>query len=683
MAAKEKTAASDKAQRSVATRIGMIFSLAVLWTHTASAAEDIDPRPQDNFYIYVNGPWLDETGIPAEVPWISPFVSNTLQVQKEVRTVIEEAAADRSSEGTPHQLIGDFYRSFLNAEQNGSRALGSLDDTFERIRELGTGISFEELIAELFVQHTDRGFDVLLPEVTPLAFSVWPDRLNPKRSVLIIRPAGLGLPDRSYYASEDEDLAAGYRQHIANLLRAFKGAQADDMADLAYRLEAALADARLSSAALHDASATWHLVSTAELARKYPALDWHKLFQALGLADITTAVVTEPTYLERLDELILKTAPETWQAYYQWQVLRRYAPVLGGGYQQADFEFYGRRLMGNETPRPPKERAALATEAAFPFLVGQLWVDEYVSPETKPDALKLAHDIREAFAERIKSSTWLEADTQQAALQKLDSLLIKIGYPQERTRAFDISVSPDDIVGNLSRISSLRWQDDQIRLSQPVDRERWLDVPQSTNAYYNRSTNELAIPAGYLRPPFFDPQASAAANLGGIGTVIGHEMGHAFDDQGAQFDGSGQVSPWWQKSDRAQFDEMVEKLVGQYEEYEALPGRFVNGRLTVSENLGDLTGVTIAHAALMRALADGPEEQRTAQQQVFFEAYCRRLRAKYREPLMVRILTVDSHPPQEFRCLGPLSNFTPFYDVYGVSEGDGMYRAPEDRVSVW
>jgi predicted metalloendopeptidase len=444
-----------------------------------------------------------------------------------------------------------------------------------------------------------------------------------------------------------------------------------------------LAEARLPSEDLHDASATWHPTSLGELDEKYPAFEWGGLFAELGLKGIDGVVITEPGYFQRFSQLVTEIPLDTWKAYFRWQLMRRYADHLGPDFSDAAFAFYGRRLMGNETQRSQDDRAGLATEGAFPELVGRLWVEKHVAPETVPSALALAEQIRHAFAERIEAAQWIEPSTKSVALEKLGSLLIKIGHPEHWTKVFPIDIDPDDIVGNLSRISTYRWQEERARLVRPVDRSRWLDVPQSTNAYYNRTTNELAIPAGYLRPPFFDPEAPMAENLGGIGTVVGHEMGHAFDNQGAQYDAAGRLRRWWSDADGQAFRSKTEALILQYDQYEALPERFVDGRMTVSENIGDLTGVAVAHAALVRSLENEPPAAREQSEKVFFEAFCRRLRAKYREPLLVRIVSADSHPPQKFRCLGPLSNFEPFYDAYGVKPGDGMYRPLVARVSIW
>lgn len=641
------------------------------------------PRPQDDFYAYVNHEWPRHTAIPPDVPWISPFVDNTLRIQREIRALIENAAIDDHPSGSIRQLLADYYRSRLYAEKFQGPPMSVLSRSFASIDTLGSTGRFGALLAHLLLDHTLRATDARLPEITPIALQVWTDRRRPTRTVLVVLPSGLGLWDRDAYRARDNALTETYRRHIRHTLALAGVPSPERAADQAFSIEVALAAARRPEEALHDARASWHPMTQTDLERRYPALEWASMLLALEIDKHTHIVVTEPAFLDALNELVRSTAPEVWRSYFRWQLLRRYAALLGPDLRNAAFAFYEGRLLGKQLQRSPQDRASLATEQAFPQQVGRLWVDRYVDSRSRLLAIDLAESVRRAFDERLAQATWMTAASRQAARRKLANMQIKVAYPDKWEPAPPVDISPTDPIGNQIRLNRYRWQQDLERLSAPVDRDRWLDVPQSTNAYYSRSTNELAIPAGYLQPPFFDPQAPLAANLGGIGTVIGHEMGHAFDDQGSQYDALGRLSNGWQPGDEHAFQRKTNRLIQQYAHYEPIRGHAVNGQLTISENIADLTGVSVAHAALLEhGGADTPRDL-LAIQRTFFEAYCRRLRARYTDALLRRILAADSHAPNQFRCNGPLSNFNPFYQVYGVSPGDGMYRPPEERVSLW
>lgn len=667
----------------VSPRLSAVAFLAIVVT-ACSAEQPVAPAPQDDYYAHVNADWLASATIPEEVPWISPFVVNALAAQDEVRGVVEDAAAADAAPGTPERLVGDFHRSVMDTAVVETAGLGPLADVLAMIDALDGPDDLALTFGRLAAEHADPDPNSLFPRVTPLALSVWTDRLDAQRAALVLRPAGLGLPDRAYYLQDEyAEVRSAYRDHVIHLLALSGQDEPDRAAEAVLAIETALAGARMSEAALHDAEGTWHPMTRDALAERFAGLDWDALLAAAGVSAERDVVVTEPGYLLALSDMVSARSSADWRAYLRWQVVRRYAPFLPEAYQEADFAFYGRVLMGNERPRPRPERAGLAAEGAFPDLVGRLWTERHVHPDTKTDVRALVEAVRDAFAARIALSDRFEPGTKAAALEKLAALRIDVAYPDDWSDVPSVEIRPDELIGNLRRLSAAAFRADLARLDAPIDRARWYDAPYSTNAYYVRGTNTLAIPAGNLRAPYYDPAATLAENLGGIGTVIGHEMGHAFDDQGARFDGSGELREWWTSEDAEAFETQVATLVRQYETYEALPGLPLDGRLVVSEAFADLTGLTVAHDALTTELAGVGDEERTAATRAYLVAFCRHWRAKYREPLLRRIVASDGHPPQRFRCNGPLAAFAPFYDAYDVRLGDGMYLPPAERAEVW
>jgi predicted metalloendopeptidase len=466
---------------------------------------------------------------------------------------------------------------------------------------------------------------------------------------------------------------------VARVL-ALSGITDPSAADRVLALESRLAEAERAREELHNPAATYNVYRAVVLENAFPGFGWRRFLNQLDLDEAETIVVEQPRHLRAVARLVGELPLADWRHYLRWQLLRRYAPLLPRAYREADFAFYGATLSGSRTERPRGDAAMLFTEGAMGEAVGRLWAERHLDRRAKEQVAALAEHIRATFAKRIRASSWLEPATKSAALEKLSKLLIKVAYPDVRTNYSALSTAPDDVIGNARSFSAWAWRSKLARLAHTNDRTRWLDVPQSTSAYYNRSTNELALPAGLLQAPWFDANADLASNLGALGAVIGHEMGHAFDDQGSHFDGDGNVREWWTRADRARFEERVRGLVEQYSRFEPLPGLRVNGALSLSENIGDLTGLSLAHATLLRLRAGSirPEEERR-----FFSSFCVRWRANYREQLIRRIVSSDGHPPQQYRCNGPLQNFQPFYRAYRIGRGDGMYRPEAERISIW
>lgn len=641
-------------------------------------------RPQDDFYLYVNADWTAHTPIPPDLPWISPFVENTLRVQSRTRVLIEEAAAGSPAAGTDAQRIGDLYRSYADEAAIEKKALTPLRSELARIDAIRSPSDLAVALATLGQRHASTDPNSILPDVAPVVVAVRADARDTKKPIATLVPAGLGMPGRAYYLDAGErpgEVRAAYRQHVADTLRLSGVPDPIGAAERVMALETSLARAELSEEQLHDPDATFHPTWPRDLDRLYPGLPWQEFLRAANLGDVRELVVSQPGQLGAVASAA-RGSLGPWRDYLRWQLLRRYAPFLPRAYGQANHQFYDRVLLGAEVQRPRAELAGLLVEGALAESVGLLYVERYLQPGAKRDVATMAEQVRVAFADRIRAADWLAPPTKRAALEKLSKLLVKVAYPDRWESFSDVTIRPDDLIGNLVRLSEHAYRIRLARLGRPVDRTRWLDVPQSTNAYYNRSTNELAIPAGYLQAPWYDAAATPAVNYGGIGTVIGHEMGHAFDDQGSRYDGDGNVRNWWTVADRTRFEAKAAELVRQYDAFEPLPGQRVNGRLTVSENIGDLTGLTLGYTALVRAVP-AVGDIANDRDRTFFTSFCTHWRAKYREPLLRRILASDGHPPQQYRCNGPLTNFGPFYSLYSLESSDQMFRPAPARVTLW
>ena len=657
----------------------IIFVIIALGT-TATAADNgdkIEPVPSEDFYAWVNEDWLRRTEIPSDVPWISPFVVNTLRAQHQVREIVEESIYSANTATSETRQIASFYASFTDLRAVEQAGLTPLDDVLGDIEATSSKRDFAPLFGHLATNHTNYDPNSTTPSVVPIRISVWNDRLDVTQTVLVLHPGGLGLPNRAYYL--DPAFAESfeqYREHVQNI---FAIAGIDDpgaAAAAAIRIETELAKARLPEEDLHDAVATWNLVSASESDDSYPGFKVSTMLRGAGFEEQKSLVVTEPKYFKRLGQLLEDMSVDEWQSYLRWQILRRYSEHLPQAFRDADFDFYGRVIFGNETPRPRGELGSLAAETAFPNTLGRLWVNQYVDPRTKPTVTRMAEAVRRAFANRIRRNGHYTPETKSAALDKLRRLRIEIAYPDIWPEDATDLMKADDLIGNLRKLSAAATRDKIVKLSRPADRGEWYTSPQDTSGYYVRSTNTLAIPAGLLQWPWFDPDASMAENYGGVGTVIGHEIAHAFDDQGAQFDASGNLANWWVPVDTKIFAKETEKLVRQYENFEVFPSEFLNGRLTVSEAYGDLVGLTVAYDALE---AEHFFTRDPSMLIDFLVSFCTHWRAKYREPLLRRIVASDGHAPQRFRCNGPVSAFAPYYEAFDVGPGDAMYLPIDDR----
>ena len=648
---------------------------------------DTGVRPQDDLFGHVNGRWLAGYTMPADRATDGAFRALYDRAEEQVRELIIEAAAIAAADGTDEQRIGDLYASFLDERAVEERGLAPLHD---ELAGIGAAADPDALAAVLGgLQRTGVGGGVGLYVDT--------DSKDSSRYLVHLSQSGLGLPDESYYRDDQHAAILGaYPGHIAAMFALVFGGSADRYAERAGRivtLETRLAAAHWDVVRRRDADATYNLRTFTDLPGSAPGFDWTSWVSALGTSAETVAelIVRQPDYLTAFAELWSQAPFADWQDWARWRLIHARASVLTTALVEEDFAFYGRTLSGTEQIRERWKRAVSLVESLMGDAVGRLYVTRHFPPHAKARMDELVANLREAYRVSISDLEWMTPHTRERALAKLDKFTAKIGYPAHWRDYSALVVDRNDLYGNVVRGAAVESERELAKLGGPVDRDEWFMTPQTVNAYYNPGMNEIVFPAAILQPPFFDADADDAANYGGIGAVIGHEIGHGFDDQGSKYDGDGHLVDWWTDADRAEFTARTTALIKQYDTYvpRDLAVRddppHVHGAFTVGENIGDLGGLSIALLAYELSLGGQPApviDGLTGVQRVMF-GWAQVWRTKSREAEAVRRLAVDPHSPPEFRCNGVVRNLDAFYEAFGVDEDDALYLEPEHRVRIW
>jgi len=643
-------------------------------------------RPQDDLFGHVNGRWLAEYQMPGDRATDGAFRTLYDRAEEQVRELIMQAAAAAAPPGTDEQRIGDLYASFLDADAVEHRGVQPLLTELAAIAAAADPTALAAVIGVL--QRTGVGGGVGLYIDT--------DSKNSSRYLVHVSQSGLGLPDESYYRDEQHaSILGAYPGHIAAMFALVFGGTADEYAERAGRivaLETKIAAAHWDVVKRRDADLTYNLRRFADLAAEAPGFDWAGWIAALGTDPETVAelVVRQPDYLTAFAALWSGADLADWKDWARWRLIHARAALLTEALVEEDFNFYGRTLSGTEQIRERWKRAVSLVEGLMGDAVGRLYVERHFPPDAKARMDVLVANLRGAYRVSIDDLDWMTPDTRQRALAKLDKFTAKIGYPAKWRDYSALVIDRDDLYGNVIRGTEVAFDREMAKLGGPVDRDEWFMTPQTVNAYYNPGMNEIVFPAAILQPPFFDAEADDAANYGGIGAVIGHEIGHGFDDQGAKYDGDGNLVDWWTDQDRTEFGSRTKKLIEQYDAYvpRDLQGRgdaHVNGAFTVGENIGDLGGLSIALLAYRLSLG-GKEapviDGLTGVQRVLF-GWAQVWRTKSREAEAVRRLATDPHSPPEFRCNGVIRNIDAFYDAFDVSADDALYLEPQQRVRIW
>ena len=639
---------------------------------------DHSVRPQDDLYQHVNGAWLNSTTIPDDRPLEGTFTALRDGAELAVKAIIEEAAAKGESATGVEQKVGGLYASFMDEEAAEAKGMEPVRGRLDEVREVGSTAELAALIGRLF-----------RADVSGL-FSIYPapDAGNPERILLYIGQGGLGLPDESYYREEKfAAIVAAYGEYIAKLfnLAGIPDAQAASQRIVA--LETALASHHWDNVTLRDPQKTYNLKTSAEAVELFPLLDtW---FQAARVepGKRSEIVVSTPDFFAGAAALLESEPLETWKEWLTLRVLSSSAPYLSSAFVSTNFDFYGTTLSGTPQNKERWKRGVAVVEAALGEAVGQIYVDRHFPAGHKARMETLVSNLIEAYRESISSLGWMGEETKKEALKKLDAFRPKIGFPDKWIDYSAVEIDPTDLLGNVQRAHDADVDRHLDEIGKPVDLTKWLMTPQTVNAYYHPMLNEIVFPAAILQPPFFNADADDAVNYGGIGAVIGHEIGHGFDDQGSQFDGSGALRNWWTEDDRTAFEALTAKLVAQYDALSpyAAPDHKVNGKLTLGENIGDLGGLTIAYKAYLLSLNGAEPEVLDGFTgfQRFFMSWAAGWRQVIRTEEAIRRLATDPHSPNEFRTNAIARNLDAFHEAFAVTEADGMWMDPGERVSIW
>ncbi|MGL4305117.1 MAG: M13 family metallopeptidase [Mycobacteriaceae bacterium] len=638
---------------------------------------DSQIRPQDDLFAHVNGQWLRDYEIPADRAVDGAFRVLFDRAEEHVRDLITEAAEAHAGPATEQQRIGDLYTSFMNEEAVESLGIGPLSDELTQITEAADIHSLGQVLGRL--QRSGVGGWI--------GHYVNTDAKRSDRYLLHLTQSGLGLPDESYYREEAHcEIRAAYRAHIAAMFR-LAGITAD--AEQVFELETKIAANHWDVVQSRDADLSYNLLTIADLLHTAPEFGWESWYSMLNIPaeHYAEVVVRQPSFLSGTASLWINEYLDQWKAWALWQVIHARAPFLTRAFVEENFAFYGKALSGTEEIRERWKRAVSLVEELLGDAVGKLYVERHFPAQAKSQMEVLVDNLIKAYRRNISELEWMSSETRKRALEKLEKFTPKIGYPAHWRDYSHLIIDRNDLIGNYRRGYEAEYQRDLNKLGGPVDRDEWFMTPQTVNAYYNPGMNEIVFPAAILQPPFFDPHADDAANYGGIGAVIGHEIGHGFDDQGSKYDGDGNLVDWWTDSDRAEFSKRTDLLIKQYNNFEpqGLPGHHVNGEFTIGENIGDLGGLSIALVAYEISLGGKPApviDGFTGLQRVFF-GWAQVWRTKARDAEAIRRLSVDPHSPPEFRCNGVVSNINAFYDAFDVTPGDALYLDPKQRVQIW
>ncbi|HYL01458.1 MAG TPA: M13 family metallopeptidase [Steroidobacteraceae bacterium] len=638
-------------------------------------ARDPAVRPGDDFYRYADGHWLATQQIPPDQKAWGSFEILEERAQHQVRGIIEALPAD-APPGSVAQKVGDYYRAFLDSDAIERAGLSPARAGLEAIAAARTAEDVARLMGR-----PDLGLRAPLRVVMTL------DQKNPDRYIVAITQSGLGMPDRDYYLKDDAvytGLREKYRAHIARLLALAGDENAAGEAQSVLELETRIAQLHWPVAKRRERDLTYNLRSHAELEQLTPGFPWGAWLGADGLDGQQQFVVRELDAVQGLEQLMLTVPVERWRSYLRYHYLAQTSDVLPRAFDAETFDFYGRTLNGQQQQQDRWKRAVDSVDRALGEAVGELYVQRYFPPASKQKMLALVENLRATYAERIGKLTWMTPATRKVALEKLAAFHPKIGYPDKWRDYSALSIVSGDAFGNATRAYVFEWQRQLKRMSGPTDRGEWGMTPQTINAYYNPTFNEVVFPAAILQAPFFDPNADDAVNYGGIGGVIGHEMGHGFDDQGSKSDARGVLHTWWQPEDTQAFKARVDRLAAQYDGYTVLPGLNINGRLTLGENIGDLGGLAVAYEAYHRSLhGKAAALDGLSGDQRYFLSWAQVWRTLTRDEQLRTQVTSNPHSPPQFRVNGVVRNVDAWYEAFDVKPGDRLYLPPEERVHIW
>ena len=640
---------------------------------------DTSIRPQDDLFQYVNGTWLKETEIPADKSSYGSFHVLYDENQIRLREIIEDAAAkENKTSGSDVQKVGDFYTSYMDSATIEELGLQPLEEEIKLIENVD---SYDGL-AELFAHHSIIGVQ------RPFRFGVGQDDKNSEEYILFFSQSGLGLPDRDYYFNEGkkfDNIRTKYVEYITNILELADDDNADEIAEKVLEIENDLAENNWTRVENRDSEKTYNKFAVNNLSGLSPDFNWQLFFEKAGIANAEDVIVSQPSYFTAFSKVLSKHSIDDWKDYSKVKLISANAGELPQAFVEASFDFYGKTLRGIEINRPRWKRAVSSVDGSLGEILGKVYVEKYFKPEAKERMVKLVDNLRLSMADRISKLDWMSEETKVEALTKLDKFNAKIGYPDEWKDYSKLVVKPDELLLNTIRSAEVEYKREIDKLGKPIDREEWGMTPQTVNAYYNSSMNEVVFPAAILQPPFFNMKADDAVNYGGIGAVIGHEITHGFDDQGRKSDGDGNMREWWTEEDSKKFDERAQVIVDQYNEFVPIDTLHINGELTLGENIADFGGLTVSYNAYQMSL-NGNEPPIlngfTGNQRVFI-GWAQVWRFKARNEYLRNQVLTDPHSYPKYRVIGVMNNMPEFYAAFDVKDGDGHYLPENERVEIW
>lgn len=656
----------------------VLVSEALLTSGIDLTAVDKNVRAQDDFFRHVNGAWLTQTEIPADKSRYGLFNVLYDDTQKNLKTLIQKSASTEAEKGSNTQKLGDMYNSYMNTELTNKKGITPLQSLLDNISSTQNMLQLSKAFGELYVLGVGGTFN----------FYTSPDAKDPEITTMYLYQSGLTLPDRDYYSKEEEkfvNLRTATEIYMAEILTKVGHESGTKAARKIMALEKDIAGKHLSRVESRDAEKNYNKRSATQVKKLLGNFDWQAYADASGVGQVSDMVVRNLPYFEEMAGIFAAHDLQTWKDYLIFNLVDTYASRLSQDMVDLHFAFHSTTLSGIPEQRPRWKRAVAATSNVLGEVLGQQYVERHFTPEAKAKMDVLVQNLTKAYGDSINQLEWMTVETKKAALEKLAAFTPKIGYPDKWRDYSNLDIKADDLVGNYIRYATFDHFEDTDKIGKPVDKADWGMTPQTINAYYSPVRNEIVFPAGILQSPFFDLKADDAVNYGAIGAVIGHEIGHGFDDQGSKYDGQGNLRSWWTDADRAEFDVLGKKLVAQFNKFEPIKGQSINGELTLGENIGDLAGVTIGYKAYQMSLngTHAPMIDGLTGDQRFFMGYAQVWRSKSREDALRAQLISDPHSPGEFRVNGIVGNVDAFYQAFDVKESDAMYLKPDDRVKIW
>jgi putative endopeptidase len=661
----------------------MTLSLTAQTAKSGLTPAHVDPTvaPCANFFQYANGTWLKTTTIPADKSGWGVFDELFERNREVVHRILEETAQRKDIKpGSNAQKIRDFYVSGMDEAAINRAGVKPLALIFARIHGLKDRSALAAEVGRLHIAGTNNAFIAYVNQ----------DDKDSSRYAFQLTQGGLGMPDRDYYTKDDADSKVLREKYVAHVAKMFelmgdKAEIAKAHAAVVMALETTLAKASKTRVELRDPESNYHKMDGVELIKQAPGFAWQSYFHAVGLKDTKGLIVGQPEFMKAFAKLAGEATLDQWKTYLRWHLIRANAGELSSDFVQESFEFNRKTLTGAKEMEPRWKRVQNAADNAIGEALGELYVAKAFSPKSKAKAQDLVKNLMSALKDRIEGLEWMSAPTKTKALEKLSTIMVKIGYPDRWRDYSAMKLTRQAYVLNSMEASRFEFQRQMDKLGKPIDRAEWGMTPPTVNAYYNPNLNEIVFPAGILQAPFFDAEADDAVNYGAIGMVIGHELTHGFDDQGRQYDAQGNLKDWWTKDDAKAYEARTDLMVKQYDAFEPLPGLKINGKLTLGENIADLGGLKIAFAAFKKATAGKPTSviDGFTPEQRFFMGYAQSWHSMVREQAAKLRLNTDPHSPAKYRVNGPLSNLPEFFEAFGCKDGESMKREEKTRPAIW